>query len=217
MASLKDKYIAEVKNLIQLGIQLRDYGYRTDGDTADDKISEFTYWRVKSGELISKLYNANSSYLSTFNNFMRIMHAYQLHMGSATNLSELIGVLNAIEHDLENGLLEKVTHLVAADIFSNFLEMAEHLLDEGYKDAATVMIGSVLEEHLRQLCHNHGIDTHYISKGDSMPKKANLINDDLRKEGVYGPIEQKQVLAWLGIRNSAAHGRYSDYTPEQVN
>ena len=32
------------------------------------------------------------------------------------------------------------------------LEMAEHLLAADYKDAAAVLGGGVLEEHLRQLC-----------------------------------------------------------------
>lgn len=127
-----------------------------------------------------------------------------------------LNILGEIKHEIENGWLVSFKSLVAAELFSDFFEMAEHLLEEGYKDAAAVMIGSVLEEHLRQLCHSHGVDTHYISKGDSVPKKANLINDDLKKEGIYGPIEQKQVVAWLSIRNSAAHGKYTEYTPDQV-
>jgi hypothetical protein len=36
--------------------------------------------------------------------------------------------------------------------------MAEHLLDQKYKDpAAVVVVGSVLEEHLRQLCTAAGL------------------------------------------------------------
>jgi hypothetical protein len=40
--------------------------------------------------------------------------------------------------------------------------MAEHLLDEHYKDVAEVIIGSVLEEHLRQLAVTKGIATFSI-------------------------------------------------------
>lgn len=32
------------------------------------------------------------------------------------------------------------------------------------------------------------------------------VNAELKAVGVYNAIEQKQVTAWLGIRNSAAHG-----------
>ena len=48
--------------------------------------------------------------------------------------------------------------LVSAEIFSDFLEMAAHVLEQDYKDPAAVMIGTVLEENLRQLCHSAGIE-----------------------------------------------------------
>ncbi len=47
--------------------------------------------------------------------------------------------------------------------------MAEHLLDEGYKDAATVIAGSSLEPHLRQLCQKSGIPTETRLRRASMP------------------------------------------------
>jgi hypothetical protein len=40
------------------------------------------------------------------------------------------------------------------------------------------------------------------------PKKAESPNADLHKSGVYTLSEQKQVTAWLGMRNDAAHGEY---------
>jgi hypothetical protein len=127
-----------------------------------------------------------------------------------------INILDQIKHEVENGWLTTVKELVTAEVFSDFLEMGEHLLEEGYKDAAAVMIGSVLEEHMRQLCATHKVEIHELKGTDNIAKKASRLNDDLKKEGVYGPIEQKQVVAWLGIRNSAAHGKYTEYNVEQV-
>jgi hypothetical protein len=40
---------------------------------------------------------------------------------------------------------------------------------------------------------------------------ASALNDDLKREGVYNALEHKQLMAWLAIRNSAAHGNYGDY------
>jgi hypothetical protein len=40
--------------------------------------------------------------------------------------------------------------------------MAEHLLDQKYKDPATVVVGSVLEEHLRQLCTAAGLPVEHL-------------------------------------------------------
>ena len=42
-------------------------------------------------------------------------------------------------------------------LFSDFLELASNLYSTGYKDAAVVICGSVLEGHLRKLCRGLGI------------------------------------------------------------
>jgi len=90
--------------------------------------------------------------------------------------------------------------------------MSEYLLSEGYKDPAAVIIGSVLEEHLRKLCDKNGIAVELSGK----PKKADQLNSDLAAKPVYSKLDQKSVTSWLDLRNKAAHGKYTDYTSEQV-
>lgn len=132
-------------------------------------------------------------------------------------LDTLMGVLSALRADYEAGYLKSVEELIHADIFADFLEMAQHLLSQGYKDPAAVMAGSVLEQHLRQLCEKHAIDiTHTKPSGDIIPKKASRLNDDLAKEDIYPKLDQKSITAWLDLRNSAAHGHYEDYSKDQV-
>jgi len=48
------------------------------------------------------------------------------------------------------------------------------------------------------------------------PKKADQMNSDLAREGIYSKLEQKQVISWLDIRNNAAHEHYDEYNDEQV-
>lgn len=91
--------------------------------------------------------------------------------------------------------------------------MSEHLLNENYKDPAAVMIGSILEEHLRQLSTSNG---NPILDAKNRPKKANLLNAEIVKLGVYNKLDEKNVTAWLDLRNKAAHGKYSEYKKEQV-
>lgn len=105
---------------------------------------------------------------------------------------------------------------VSAEIFSDFLEMATHLLEQDYKDPAAVMIGSVLEENLRQLCHSAGTATEIEKEGVLIPKKADRLNSDLAKAEVYTKLDQKSVTVWLDLRNKAAHGKYNEYGKEQV-
>lgn len=129
----------------------------------------------------------------------------------------VIGALNALREDIASGYLTSLQELIHASIFADFLEMAEYLLKENYKDAAAVLIGGVLEEHLRKLCIKHDIPIDFRdSKDELRPKKADTINADLGNKELYSKLDQKQVTTWLDLRNKAAHTKYSSYTQEQV-
>ena len=132
--------------------------------------------------------------------------------GESYNAAALAGVLEAIHADYKAGYLHTVHELLHASIFADFLEMADHLLDEGYKDAAAVLAGGVLEEHLRKLCDKNGVGT----DSGVTPKKADRLNADLTKASVYEKLDQKSVAAWLDLRNKAAHAKYEGYDKAQV-
>jgi hypothetical protein len=128
-------------------------------------------------------------------------------------LPHLHGVLIALRADYEAGFVVTLRELIHADVFGDFLESAEHLIAAGYKDAAGVIVGSVLEEHLRKLSTKAGVP---IVDAKGGPRKADSLNADLVKAGVYNTLQQKAVTAWLGLRNHAAHGNYSQYDKAQV-
>ena len=130
----------------------------------------------------------------------------------AHNLIVLPGILKALKSDYEAGYLKSVHEIIHGDIFGDFLEMADYLLTEGYKDPAAVLAGGVLEEQLRKLCQAHCIP---VTKG-SLPKKADGLNAELASANVYSKLDQKSITAWLGLRNNAAHGKYNEYSKEQV-
>jgi len=125
----------------------------------------------------------------------------------------LNGVLLALRADLAAGYVQGLAELLHAEVFSDFLEMADELQRAGYKDAAAVIAGSVLEEHVRKLATKAGL---IIEKADGTPKKADALNSELVAAETYNKLQQKSVTAWLGLRNSAAHGKYTDYGDEQV-
>ena len=131
---------------------------------------------------------------------------------NAYTVPHIAGVLNALRTAYDSGYIQTVAELIHADVFTDFLEMAEYLLSEGDKDPAAVVIGSVLEEHLRQLCVKSGIT---ITAG-GRTKKAEQLNTDLSGQGAYSKLDQKSVTAWLDLRNKAAHGKYGEYSKEQV-
>jgi len=138
--------------------------------------------------------------------------------GTSTHYIEMgRGILKAAKSEIEGGWIFTVKNLISAEIFSDFLEMAEYLLSENYKDSAAVMIGSVLEEHLRNLCNKNNINVVMIKGGKTVPKKADLLNSELAAVSVYNKLDQKSVTSWLDLRNKAAHGKYEEYTKDQVS
>ena len=131
---------------------------------------------------------------------------------SYRSIPYLVGIAQALKTAYESGYLHKIEELIHADLFSDFLDMGDYLLEEGYKDPAAVIIGGVLEEHLRKLCLKNSID---ITMNNRF-KKADTMNADLANSHVYNRLDQKSITAWLDLRNKAAHAQYNEYTEDQV-
>lgn len=129
---------------------------------------------------------------------------------------ELAGVVYGLRHDVQADFVLSLEQLIHGELFADYLEMADHLLDEGAKDPAAVLGGGTLEAHLRHLCAKNQIPTTRSTAKGPEPKKAEAMNQDLGAATVYAMLDQKNITAWLDLRNKAAHARYTEYTKEQV-
>lgn len=172
------------------------------------KSEEWTALRAAGLAFIESSFGREHSY---YNEFDKKLTDAQDYYGKYA-----LGILTAIRDQIKGGWIETTKGLVTAEVFADFLEMAEHLLDQKYKDPAAVMAGGVLEEHLRQLCLAASIPVEDVSSGRAVPRKADALNADLAKATKYSKLDQKQVTAWLDLRNKAAHGKYSEYASDQV-
>ncbi|NID09357.1 hypothetical protein [Fibrivirga algicola] len=175
-----------------------------DGDEGRYNYADFARFKVSGLSAIKSIYGVNDQYYIAFTEGCKENRERDLSTG--------LGILRAILTELQRGYIDTMKGLVSAELFSDFMEMASHLLVENYKDPAAVIIGSVLEEHLRQLCLKNGIELEQAyPNGKSNPKKADTLNNELGSKEVYNLSDKKQVTAWLGIRNDAAHGHYDQY------
>jgi hypothetical protein len=177
------------------------------GDCSDLPESERTRVIILLGSTIERVAPPGSRYRTESD---RIFERW----GAANSmcLDYLPGIVAALRSDVEGDYLQSISELIHADVFSEFLGMAEHLLDEGYKEAAAVLIGGVLEEHLRKLASKNGIAV----VAGPRPVRADRLNADLANATVYSRLYQKNVTAWLDLRNKAAHGKHDEYPKEQV-
>jgi hypothetical protein len=74
---------------------------------------------------------------------------------------------------------------------------------------AAVLMRGVLEDSLRTLCKKAQIVLSEKSKLDRM-------NTELAKAEIYNKNVQKQVTAWAGIGNSAAHMKIDEFSETDV-
>ena len=132
----------------------------------------------------------------------------QLH----AHTTSIVGIVQALRDDIDSGYIQSLTEIVHAEVFSDFIDMANHLSENGFKDAAAVIAGSTLESHIKKLCIKNGIALE--SNGKSI--KTEMLNQALAKTPNYTLLDQKNVTAWMDFRNKAAHGNYSDYNNDQV-
>lgn len=213
MNKLDDRIKTEVETLVQKGQAMLRKAQGLSRAMEGDELADVASWVTRLGQIIRRLYGENSQHFETYSTALATNNFYNLHSNWNAQLSQVVGVAKAIEHDLASGLLTDFKSIVQADIFADFLEMGEYLLQEGYKDAAAVIIGSVLEDGLRKLSERHGLpETNESGK----PLTIDPLNNQLSKQDIYSKLTQKQITSWAHIRNKAAHGEFGEYNREQV-
>lgn len=213
MKKIEDRIKDEVSSLVQTGQGMLRKAQSLSSSMAGDDLAEVASWVTRLGQTIRRLYGENSQHFKTYASAIATTNFYNLHSNWNAHLSQVVGVAKAIEHDLAAGLLEDFKSILQADIFADFLEMGEYLLQEGYKDAAAVIIGSVLEDGLRKLSERHGLT---VTNESGRPLTIDPLNSQLAKQEVYSKLIQKQITSWAHIRNKAAHGEFDEYNREQV-
>src|SRR5690606_8451195 len=208
----KDFFIKQLEEIIADFLRIKSKA-QYDDLSGNTSIEEIATALSKSKAAITRIVGDKSEY---YKDTEATLKRTNIHEGS--KLRHIIGTITALKSYLENDYLKSFTYIIQSEVFSDYLEMANHLLNEGYKDPAAVLIGSTLEVHLRELCISNDIDIEVTNnKGNRSPKKADLMNADLAKANIYSSAYQKQIIAWLDLRNKAAHGKYSDYKVEEVS
>ena len=153
------------------------------------QLDEYTYggevatkWATRAASLIRRVFGENSDHYQQFKGKLD-------NVGLTHRFEPARGIFNAAREDFEKGALFEVRHLVTAELFADFLDQADYLLEADYKGPAAVVAGAVLEDGLRKLCGQSGI-------GLSDRPKLDWMNAELAKKGIYDKLRQKQIT-WL--------------------
>jgi hypothetical protein len=121
----------------------------------------------------------------------------------------MLGILKAALTDLREGFMVDAKLLVSAEVCADFLVQAEILLEQDYKDAAAVIIRAVLEDGLRRVCISKGIEVKPRWGVDDLASQ-------LTKRNVLTGVQKAEIDGKRELGNSAAHGRFDEYTKDDV-
>jgi len=207
-----ERLTKELQDLIVTGDKLIAVALTSQGLSGADLAGAMA-WVSRAGHVVKRLAGDGGIHDQMYRRALEIDNFTVIYRGNYRHLCEIQGVLQAVQHDLDGGLLIDLRKLLQADIFADFLQMAEHLLNEGYEDASAVLIGGVLEDSLRKLSQSHGLP---LFSQQGRPLTIDPLNSGLAKAGVYPQLTQKQITTWANLRNDAAHGNYTKFSAEDV-
>ena len=195
---MNDELIKErIDSLVQLGEELSDTKGRYGVDTVDEQL--FIQWHVRSLAILEKVFGKELYY-------WRYDEVCKRNLNSHVNAG--LGVLKAAKSDIDAGFYDSAKMAATKEVFTDFLEMVDHLLENEYKDPAAMLTGAVLEDGLRK-----------IAEGKVTVKDTDNIgslNNKLADNRVYSNTMRRSIGAWASIRNSADHAKFEEYTIAQV-
>jgi hypothetical protein len=208
--ALKDDLLAELDNLINEGQRL-DASYRLDGVGnywSELPEADFHAFYTSSRSSIARIAGKHSEFYATLP--QELPRQVTCTIGGGSFVAVLTGALRALRASVEAGLLVSLENRLRANVYDDFLVQAEALLERGYHVVAIVLIGGVLEDHLRKLCDARSLTW----KGDGSLSKY---NDALYAADLYAKTVLSRVQAIAHVRNEAAHGNGAAVKREDVD
>lgn len=193
--TVKTEILGELEHLIQLGSSLVAAQERMHHDNELDRPEhDFRAFVIGTVACIRRVAGDNSDYFR----MLELPEQGMFHSGNVIAIASLVGSLQALQRAVTFDLLGSLEARLRANIHDDFLMQAKVLVEAGYHVAGMVLIGGVLEDHLRKLCNNRGL----ARKGKG---SLTQYNDHLRDDVYMQPV-WRQIQVVSDLRNDAAHG-----------
>ena len=135
-------------------------------------------------------------------------------------IRELVGILEALQSDYVNGFNIGLEDIILAEAARDYMSQADALLGDGVPGQfdhvpAAVLCGAVLENRIRTYCEQQRPPLPTVTpKGDAMT--LGPLISELDKANAFDKQTRNMLKSWADIRNHAAHGRFDEFSREQV-
>lgn len=215
---LFSKYLTRFDELITEGEEIDNLS--SEIDSSNPYFSSLLEWKVKCISLLDQVIPLKSTQRSLIEELKTPLELRKTDDIYRAVLRKGLSYLRGIKSDFENGFLENLTLAIEAEIAADYMGQAEQLLAEGKIDKydyvpAAVLSGAVLEKALRTFCKEQNPPVKTInSKGE--PLTLTPLIEGLKKVDFFKETTAKQLKAWAGIRNDAAHGNFENFSRTDV-
>ena len=182
--------------LSELGSDLLETRYKSDVSHQEFvNAGAFREWRVGCVAFLREALGEDSPYTKEFEFNCDSPYLSAVARGQA--------VLRAAREYIDFGPVARVEELVAAEIFTDLLGIAERLLREQCVSAGVVVACSVLEDVMRRSARHRK-----IAIRENVDDLSGL-NAKMKAAGVYGAVLQERIDEWAAMRTRAEAGQLS--------
>lgn len=204
----QEELIAQAATIITMGEDV--LATETRDSQSKSLVNEIRFhdFRITALSFFSRVFGESGTHYQSFRT--EVTH----HTASRTRRG--IGILTAAKKEIEGNWLETISGAVARDNLIDMLRLARMQFDQGNIRAAAVIAGTILEKQLRNLCLASDISIHNEIKGKATPKRGLQLTGEAYKKKLYERQDNKAVVSWLELYETAAKEKQHDLKTNEV-
>ena len=178
-------------------------------DRLEDFISYYEYPRVRK-EITSQNYMIRD-YLQDLR-ITKGVYETLVADGKAAipEFGQQINIVKAAKATLDSSLID-LTSILQADLFDSEIDSTRALAKSGYLRAAGAICGVVIEKHLKQVCHTHGI---VIRKKNPT---ISVFNQALKDKDSITVSQWRYIQHLADIRNLCDHAKGKEPEKDELD
>ncbi len=204
----QDELIAQAKVILTMGEKV--LATEAGDGQAKPMVNEqkFHDFRISALSFLSRVFGELSPYYQSFRT--EVTH------NTSSRTRRGVAMLTAARRELQGDWLTTAGGAISREILLDMLHLATQQIEQDRPWAAAVIAGATLEKHLRCLCLAGGISLDNDIQGKAVPKKGLQLTGEAYKKKLYDRQDNKAVIAWLELCDSAAGGARDAIDGDQV-
>src|SRR5947209_2152466 len=116
--SMNDAVLAEIDDLVSRAAKLSREASQAGSELCFDRNEEMSAITSRGGQMIRGLYEEDSQFHENWRKVLSNKSFTNMHSNHYEHVSELAGILRAVQHDIKSGLLRNLRGLLQAEIFA---------------------------------------------------------------------------------------------------